>query len=87
MAEEEKKKLKVENNSMITNQTSLTKFIQVPPSFEQAYLNWLIDTYQPIVLCDYKSFREMCRSLNGKTIVIGREKYATYSQEKLQVCG
>jgi hypothetical protein len=29
----------------------------------------------------------MCRSLNGKTIVIGREKYATYSQEKLQVCG
>ncbi len=50
VTEEEKEKLlKVETNSVVTNQSSLTKFIQVSPSFEQAYLNWLIDTYQPIV--------------------------------------
>jgi hypothetical protein len=56
VAEEEKKKLKVENNSVITNQASLTKFIQISPSFEQTYLNWLINTYQPIASCEYKPF-------------------------------
>ena len=69
-----KKKLKTESDSVVLQQTSVKSFVTICPSFEKAYLNWLIDTYQPISSCVYDSFRQMCRSLNGKAPVFGREK-------------
>jgi hypothetical protein len=74
--EDVKKKLKRESTSasLAIQQTSVKKFVTVCPSFEKAYLKWLIDTYQPISSCEYDSFREMCRNLNGKAPIIGREK-------------
>ena len=72
--EDVKKKLKTEADSIAVQQTSLKSFVTVCPSFEKAYLKWLIDTYQPIKSCEYESFREMCYSLNGKAPTFGREK-------------
>ena len=37
-------------------------------------LAWIIDTYQPLHVCESPSFREMCRSLSLKAPIIGRNK-------------
>jgi len=74
--EDAKKKLKSDSDLKTTtvHQSSLTSFMTICPSFQESYLEWVIDTYQPISSCEYASFRKMCFSLNGKAPVMGREK-------------
>jgi hypothetical protein len=55
-------------------QGTITSFVKFTPSFEKKLLEWVVDTYQPLQVCEHPSFREMCQSLNSKAPTIGVSK-------------
>lgn len=63
-------------------QVSITNYIEPAPSFQEAFLDWLVDTYQPIRCCEVESFRRMCRSLNSGSPIIGRDKVRSLLSQK-----
>jgi hypothetical protein len=55
-------------------QPKMSNFITYFPTFQKAYINWLVQTYQPISSCENLAFRTLCQSLNVKAPILGREK-------------
>jgi hypothetical protein len=52
----------------------MTKYIMYFPTFEAAFINWMIQLYQPMSMCENASFRTLCQSLSPKAPLLGREK-------------
>jgi hypothetical protein len=65
---------KAKDKSISGSQSKISGFIAYFPSFEKAYTNWVIQTYQPLSSCENPAFRTMCQSLNMKAPFIGRER-------------
>jgi hypothetical protein len=55
-------------------QSSIENFVEFGPTFEKKLLAWIIETYQPLHVSEYPSFREMCCSLSLKAPTIGVHK-------------
>jgi hypothetical protein len=56
------------------SQMTLTGWVEIAPTFEKTFTKWVVATYQPTSACEQPTFRAMCKSLNQKAPVIGREK-------------
>ncbi len=57
-----------------TDQPKILGFVTYFPTFQKAYINWMVQTYQPISCCENSAFRTLCQSLNIKDHILGREK-------------
>jgi hypothetical protein len=57
-------------------QTKLSEYISVTncPNFEDALLNWIVQTYQALNVIEHPLFREMLLTLNKKTPLISHAK-------------
>ncbi len=56
------------------NQPKMTKYIMYFPTFETAFINWMIQMYQPMSMCENASFRTLCQRLSPKAPLLGCEK-------------
>jgi hypothetical protein len=52
----------------------MTQFVSYFPTYEKAFLNWMVQTYQPLTACENRAFRTLCQSLNVKAPLLGHEK-------------
>jgi len=66
----------------VSSQGNMMNFVISTPDFENCFLDWMIQTYQPLSTCESESFRAMCKSLNKKAPVIGRECIGCLIQTK-----
>lgn len=66
----------------VSSQGKMTSFVIGTPDFEQCFLDWMIQSYQPLSACESESFRAMCKSLNKKSPVIARERVGRLLQTK-----
>jgi hypothetical protein len=57
-----------------TDQPKIAGFVTYFPTFQKSYINWMVQTYQPISCCENSAFRTLCQSLNIKAPILGREK-------------
>jgi hypothetical protein len=57
-------------------QRKLSDYLSVTncPNFEDALLNWIVQTYQPLSVIEHPSFREMLLKLNNKSPLISHAK-------------
>jgi len=65
----------------------MDQFVAACPTFEECLLNWVIQTYQLIWICEEPTFRDLCLSLNKVCPIISREKLGTlieYNYIKVQ---
>ena len=42
----------------------LEKYLSTTVSYEEKFMEWIVDTYQPLSTCESESFRDMMRSVN-----------------------
>jgi hypothetical protein len=54
-------------------ESSIEAFVHYSPTFKKM-LAWIIDTYQPLHVCESPSFREMCQSLSLTAPILGQNK-------------
>ncbi len=54
METEMKKKKKIESES--TKHPKISKFVTSFPTFEKAFVNWMVQTYQPLSACEKAAF-------------------------------
>jgi len=50
-----------------------SKAVQAP-NFASYYVDWAIETFQPLNTCEGSAFRKMCNELNSKADDIGKDK-------------
>lgn len=43
---------------------NLEKYMSTPVNYEEKFMEWIVDTYQPLSTCESESFRDMMRSVN-----------------------
>jgi hypothetical protein len=67
---QKQKKTKLDTSLQPKNSNFITYF----PTFQKAYINWLVQTYQPLSSCENLAFRTLCQSLNVKAPILGHEK-------------
>jgi hypothetical protein len=72
MEVEMKKKKRIDSEA--TKQPKISNFVTQFPSFEKAFINWMVQTYQPLSACENVAFKTMCHSLTVKAPILGREK-------------
>ena len=54
----------------------------VAPNFPNCYVDWVIETYQPLNTCEGEKFRRMCNELNPKVCNLGKDKVSQVLAEK-----
>ena len=67
-------------------QSSLKPFLVTCPEFESCLLNWMIKTYQPLQVSECNEFRDLCKSLNKRCPVIGRERLGRLLKNEYYQC-
>ena len=50
------------------DQTSMDQFVAACPTFEECLLNWVIQTYQPIRICEEPTFRDLSAYLLTRSV-------------------
>jgi hypothetical protein len=70
----EKNHTVAEDGATELTQSSISEFVAACPKFESYLLRWMIKTYQPLRCCESNEFRMMCKSLNKRSPIIGRER-------------
>jgi hypothetical protein len=56
------------------------------PSYEKCFLDFVVETYQPISICEHCTYRALCNSLNIKATIYGHEKaYRLISKEVIDI--
>jgi hypothetical protein len=65
---------KRKKSKLADDQPKISGFVTYFPTFQKAYINWMVQTHQPISCCENSAFRAMCQSLNIKAPILGREK-------------
>jgi len=73
LASEVKKKREKEKAG-VAEQPNITTFVKYSPSYDNCLLDFMVQTYQPIGICEHPTYRALCQSLNVKAPIHGREK-------------
>jgi hypothetical protein len=66
---QEQKKLKVD-----VDQLKSSGYVTYFSTFQKAYINWMVQTYQPFTSCENLAFRTLCQSLNIQAPILGQKK-------------
>jgi len=77
---------KAEKKRKVDVQQNITKFTQPCPDFEDALVEWVCDTYQPISTCTRPSFRRMMTASNPQCPNIGKNRMRNLIQNKAAQC-
>ena len=77
---------KAEKKRKVDVQQNITKFTQPCPDFEDALVEWVCDTYQPISTCTRPSFRRMMTASNPQCPNIGKDRMRNLIQNKAAQC-
>lgn len=54
-------------------QSSINSFAVPCPTFKSCLMKWMIKTYQPLRVTENEEFRDMCRSLNKRSPILGAD--------------
>lgn len=65
-----------------THQQTIDKFTHSCPGFEDALINWMGDSYQPLQTVTRPSFRAMLETLNPRVPAIGKDALKKLVREK-----
>lgn len=84
LASEVSKKARTEAGK--EEQPKISTFVTYTPSYEKCFLDFVVETYQPISICEHRTYRALCQSLNIKAPIYGREKaYRLISKEVIDI--
>jgi hypothetical protein len=67
-------------------QSSINSYLTACPNFESCLIRWMVKKYMPLDLTECNEFQEMCRSLNKRSPVLGRDRNGRLLKEEFHVC-